>query len=227
MVGNDIVDLHFPDSPPYQHVNHLTRVCSAMECDLVRNADQPSVTLASLWAAKEAAFKLFAKGRMCRFIPQRFAVHLDGPVEQDATQTGVVSFEGSSAAVRLFLRERWLHAVAFSAAASRICWAVRDVESCYDHKVEARHESAAVRILAAELVSKYCSQEVLPRFDGGVPVLTNKDGSRAAVNISFSHHGKFAAVVLAWLRVVPRDVHYETIRRSERAGEEVCSTSTA
>lgn len=228
MVGNDIVDLHFIDSPCYQHVEHLRRVSTAEELHVVRNANKPSVTLAALWASKEAAYKLFSKKTNCRFVPKRFVVCSGNLARLTATGTAMVTHGGVSAKVELSLTENWVHAIAISPGVQAVRSAVHEIERSCREVCQAQAESEAVRFLAAELISRYCREEVLLDFHGRTPILTLKAGGRAAIDVSFSHHGKFAAVAMAWpignnSRILPGSGFLGT----PGPREEMCSTCTA
>jgi phosphopantetheinyl transferase (holo-ACP synthase) len=228
VIGNDIVDLHFPDSPSYQHVEYLKRVCTAEELRVVRYAENPSVTLAILWACKEAAYKLFSKKNNCRFVPGNFAVRFGNRARPTATEWAMVTYDGKSTKVNLSLDEHWVQAIALSPAVQCVRWTVREIARCFWDGCKARDESEAVRLLAAELVARYCQEDVRLEFHGRAPILTFKTGGRAAIGLSFSHHGKFAAVAAAWpIGDSWRIMAGSGVHANAPAREEACSTCTA
>lgn len=228
MIGNDIVDLDFTDSPSYQHVRHLERVCTEEELQIVRHDDQPSVTLAALWAAKEASYKLMAKKTKRYFVPRQFAVRFGNPDRRTAAETALVTYGGIVTRVELSLTESWVHAIAFSAEIQVVCWSIREIGRCFCNDRQERNESEVARSLAAELAARYCQEDLQLDFDGSIPVLTLKSGDRAGFDVSLSHHGKFAAVGVAW----PIAENCPIMADSEPRGyapaqEETCFTCTA
>jgi len=228
VVGNDIVDLQFADSPCYQHVAHIGRVCTPDELTFVHNADEPSIVLASMWVSKEAAYKLISKSMSCRFVPRQFAVSLTNPDEATAARAAIVSYAGIATRVELSVCENWVHAVAVSPAVQVVRWAVRDIEKCFSGDRRATDESEAVRFLATERSANYFGEDVLLNFQGRTPILVHPSGGRAGVDVSFSHHGRFAAVAMAW----PARIERPTRNSAERCAnlsraEEMCFTCTA
>lgn len=228
MVGNDIVDLHFVDRPPYQHVGHLERVCTSEELRYIRDAKRPSVALTALWAAKEAAYKLFSRQTSCPFVPKQFVVRLENPVRLDATETAIVSYGGTPIRVEISTTNDWVHATAVSPAAQVVRWTVCKIERPSGGECQPLDESEAVRSMALELASIYCEEDVRLNLQGRIPILINKEGTHVTVDVSFSHHGKFGAVAMAWPIGEPGRVS----RGSRFAGgasswEETCSTCTA
>lgn len=211
MVGNDIVDLHFLDAPSYQHVRHLERVCSSEEVQAVQDSKAPSVTLAALWACKEAAYKAFSQEINCRFVPRRFAVCFEDIASLAARKTATVIFNGIPAKVHLSLTGHWIHAIATSPTAQFARYVVREIEQSCPENPRVQNESQVVRFLAAECISRFCSKDILLDFHGKRPVLMRRTGDLAKIGISFSHHGRFAAVAMAWPKA---DRHSEQRVRS-------------
>lgn len=230
MIGNDIVDLHFIDWPPYQHVGHLERVCTSEEVRTVGEAEKPSVTLAALWASKEAVYKLFSREVPCPFIPRLFAVRFGKPVRLAASETAIVSYGGNPTRVELTITDEWVHATAISPAVQVVRSKTHEIDasSLKGRGPVPLQESEAVRSLAAELASRYCEEGVFQDFQGRIPVLKYKNGDDAAIEVSFSHHGRFAAVAMGWpignRRGVPSGGGF--IDKTS-CWEETCSTCTA
>lgn len=228
MVGNDIIDLHFLDSPPYQHIRHLKQVCSEDEVRAVRNSGSPSITLAALWACKEAAYKVFSREFNCHFVPKRFAVCFEGKLSLASRETATVTYDEVPVGLELLMTNQWVHAVAISPSAQFARYAVGEIEQRYPENLRAQTESHAVRFLAAECVSRFCEEDLLLDFNGKVPVLMRKMGERAEIDISFSHHGGFAAVAMAWPK--SRGLQFGATSRffgNALPEEDKCSTCTA
>jgi phosphopantetheinyl transferase (holo-ACP synthase) len=228
VIGNDIVDLNFLDSPSYQHVGHLARVCTEEELHAVRIDEQPSLTLGALWAAKEASYKLLSKKTKYRFVPRQFAVRFANQARRSAAETALVTYDGIVTRVELSLTENWVHAIAFSTEGQAVRWSIREIARCFRNGRQARDESEAVRFLARELVARYCQDDLQLDFHGGIPILTLQSGGHAAIDVSFSHHGKYAAVGVAcplaesWAIIVDSGLRGYAPER-----EETCFTCTA
>lgn len=228
MVGNDIVDLHFVDRPHYQHVGHPERVCTSEELRYIRDAKSPSVALTALWAAKEAAYKLFSREASCPFVPKQFVVRFESLVRLTGAETAVVSYGGMPVRVELSTTNDWVHATAISPTAQVVRWKVCEIQRPPSGECQPLDESEAVRSLALDLASIYCEGDVRLNLQGRIPILTNREGARVSVDVSFSHHGKFGAVAMAW----PIDGFGRVSRESGFAGkaspwEETCCTCTA
>jgi phosphopantetheinyl transferase (holo-ACP synthase) len=198
VIGNDIVDLDFVDWPPYHHIGHPERVCTPEELRSVREAQRPSVTLAALWASKEAAYKLFSRETDCPFVPREFAVNLGNSVRLNAPEAAIVIHAGIPVRVELSLTGDWLHATAISPTVQSVRWKVREIARGSSECRQPSDESRAARLLADELASRYCEEDMLQDFQGRIPILRYTNGSKAAVEVSFSHHGRFAAVAMGW-----------------------------
>lgn len=228
MIGNDIVDLHFADQPPYEHVGHPERVCTTEELLYIREAENPSLTLAALWATKEATYKLFSREAGFSFIPKQFVVRLKRATRLAASETAVASYRGIPTRVELSLTDEWVHAISIPQSAQIVRWKVREIDAASPGSLQPRQESEAVRSLALDLTSKYCQGDILPSFQGRIPILTNEAGSHSGIEISFSHHGKFAAVAVAWPIGQPGRFSTDTeFAGKVTPGEETCSTFTA
>jgi phosphopantetheinyl transferase (holo-ACP synthase) len=173
-------------------------VCTAQELRSVHEAERPSLTLAALWASKEAAYKLFSRETRCPFVPRRFAVHLGNPVRLSGRELALVIHAGISVRVELSITNHWLHAMALSPAVQFVRASVREMGRSPNGVCQPSDESKAARLLADALASRYCEKGVLLDFQGRIPILKYKNGGDAPVDVSFSHHGRFAAVAMGW-----------------------------
>lgn len=199
MIGNDIVDLHFFDSPFYHHVQYLDRICTPAESRVVRQSADPCRTLAIIWASKEAAYKLLSKQLVrCSFIPEEFVTHLDARVVPHSKANCLVAHAGARANVSICMTEAWVHAVATQHHDDVVHWIVRDIEKCYSPGCKTCYESEAARILATELLSNHGHEDTVVEFVGRVPTLRAQSGVPAGIGISLSHHGAFASAAIAW-----------------------------
>ena len=184
MVGNDVVDLgdrEVLEGPA--HPGFDARVFAPEERATLRSSANPELLRWTLWAAKEAAYKL-ARKRDPRviFSPRRFVVSLRKPGRAR------VSFGEQLFAIRIAAAGHALHALAHDARRppGRLIWAVEPVRRAADPSQAARR--LAARVLGEELE--------LPRGAfrfgrrGRVPTLS-VDGQ--ALDLSLSHHGRFVA----------------------------------
>jgi phosphopantetheine--protein transferase-like protein len=196
LIGNDIVDLQYVDSPSYQHVRFLDRICTSEETLQVRQALEPQKTLAAIWAAKEAAYKLFSKrSAHCYFVPRQFVTR-----SANGAQEFFVTYESAAALVSVTATENCVHAVATwpEDLATRITRvAIRETSRCVRGGRRASNESEAVRFLAAELLDVCSEREVVLEFARRVPRLRWKNGENCELDISLSHDGAFAAVAIS------------------------------
>lgn len=228
MIGNDIVDLEFLDQPPYQHVRHLRRVCSSSEARVVRDSANPSVRLAVLWAAKEAAYKLISRTQTdCHFVPRHFVTEFDDSGDWNAAVEGRVAFEELDATVRVSITPRWVHAVATFETPLAVCWGVAPIEEYCVSGSSAQRESAAVRQLAKHLIEQAGLVGATLTHGGKIPSVVS-DREDANIGLSLSHHGAFVAAAIAWpCGGVVETTQVDFTAESHGPSEEVCSTCTA
>lgn len=191
-VGNDVVDLADPaNAATHRHERFVERVCAEAERAALARAPDPHAYLWSLFAAKEAAYKVFDKlGRAPGFAHRRLEV---------AGDLCSVAYED----LRLHL---WLDVDAAAGV-------VHALTSTHDERpwsatgtVEAHGDpSLAVRELArralAPLLATSPAELRVRRperpgsWDGhGPPRLLRRDSPVSGVDITLSHDGRFAAV---------------------------------
>jgi len=189
VIGNDIVDLEYCDSPPYKHVRYLERVCTAPELEMFRQATDRLRTLAILWAAKEATFKCIS-GRLQRphFAPREFTVTSGEPL--DRSKHLFVCHTAGQFRVEVHSSDRWVHTVATLPGVAGWSWQTRELLDAGAETILPTHESAAARTLAGELLS----ENGFPPAD----FLANRESIIGAPFVSLSHHGRFVAAAVAW-----------------------------
>ena len=199
MIGNDIVDLAFFESPRCQHVGYLDRVCTPAETLAVRQSKSPGLSLAIAWASKEAAYKLFS-GLVpgCHFVPRSLVTSFRGDIPAVRVQVAQVSFGESRATIQVTVDDEWVHAIATLGASTLTRWNVRKiaVHGSLDERVRA--ESVAVRCLAKELLAETGYKGVRLEFAGKIPALAGRPGESVAMGVSLSHHGAFVAAAIGW-----------------------------
>ena len=124
-VGNDVVDLGAPRVPGKSaDQRFLARILAPAERGLVERSLDPDLELWSLWAAKEAAYKVVSKlqGAPPPFVHADFVVAWAAPARGSGpaapTCHGTVSYGDQRVPVTVALKHGVLHAVAHAMADS-------------------------------------------------------------------------------------------------------------
>jgi phosphopantetheinyl transferase (holo-ACP synthase) len=190
MVGNDVVDLRDRDTDPSTlSARFDQRVFAEDELALLsRSAAKVSLRW-TLWAAKEAAYKLIVKrdpGTI--FSPVRFRVRLC----EDA-ESGVVEAGGRVVPVRIREEEGAIHAVAVASSNSNDL--IVGVLRVRQRHGDGRDLGRAVRNLATTRIADWLQVdpgEIEIRKRGRVPELFI-EGARASCDLSLAHHGDVVA----------------------------------
>jgi len=230
------VDLCFCESPVRQHYRYLDRVCTSEEARRVRNSPDPAKSLAVIWAAKEAAYKLLSKRlALEHFVPKRYVAQSENQAGQGIGNSLLIVYGRTQSEVAIFVEEKWVHAVA-SSPGMEVRWKVCEIAGCSLEGRRASNESEAVRFLAKSLLEEIALIDVILQFDGRIPQLRSRSrsgsgsGSGSAVNldVSLAHHGAFAAAAIS----VPAGRSWSQDRESASfkttpSSEAVCSTFTA
>lgn len=197
MVGNDIIDLQYLEWPPYQHIRYLERVCTPTEADAVRGSSNPARSLAAVWAAKEAAFKLLSRSyNLMHFVPRELVT--DFALHNSKSSELCVLHHRTQTNVSIFKTTQWLHAVAKSARCGALQWRVREIQKNAPHGITPANESVTVRQLAKELLQESGVKDAALDFVGKIPTLRNAGRLDPDKSISLSHHGRFVAAAIAW-----------------------------
>jgi phosphopantetheinyl transferase (holo-ACP synthase) len=190
-VGNDVIDLRDPAiADHHQRSRFVERVCTPEEVARVAASDDANRLLWTLFAAKEAGFKVVAKLTPgIAFSPRRFVV--------DAQCTDVTHDD-----VRLWLEvtqeQDWVHAIAGQGAGAPL-WAV-------ERRQPSIGESAAARDLAVRVAADHLGLDrralVVERVtderfrdDLGPPRLLH-EGEPLELDLSLSHDGPWVACAL-------------------------------
>jgi hypothetical protein len=193
-IGNDIVDLADPETRHQGlHPRFDERVFGPGERALLGRSDSPHTLRWALWAAKESAYK--AEKRIdpeLVFSPKRFAVELSAlPVAGgQGVAVGQVVHRGHVLDLQVHVDGTSLHAVArgVSAAGARLLWRVDRVVS--DPGATAR------RLAATAIGSAFGLDPSGIRIVRRPPVAIHR-GRPLEVDVSLSHHGRFAAFACA------------------------------
>lgn len=213
MVGNDIVDLRYFESPLSQNPRYLNRVTVPAEAAAIRNSRSPVIAFSAVWAAKEAAFKLFSKlSLVSHFVPSQFISTFWGDPAVSKTKSAVV-FGLRRVHIDLQIGEDWVHAVATPTELTVSEQLVEKIRSRTSDIPCPEEETFAARELAAKLLAATGLHGHALNYDRRVPFLALPDGTPSHMDISWSHHGRFAGVAIA--------------ARGSGTMEESCSTCMA
>jgi hypothetical protein len=194
------------------------------------DSPDPSETLAVVWASKEAAYKLFAKTGDNRrhFVPRQFVLEIARLGELTREGQLNVTHGGMEAKIEISIKKRWVHAIATLPGCGLVRWSVQEIEQRSLDGQQARVESEAVRLLAAELLCKCGERDLVLEFEGRIPILRRKVGGQAPIGISLSHHGAFVGVAIAWPGSGASTHEWHSDRFSELSSQgAMCSTFTA
>lgn len=185
MVGNDVVDLgdrEVLEGP--SHPGFDARVFCAEERAVLERSPAPDLLRWTLWAAKEAAYKLARKrDPRVAFSPRRFAVALEAP------DRAVVRHGSLRLAVRIAAAGHALHALALDVdpPGERLVWAVEPRRRADPSRAARR---LAARVLAEELGLPTSAFRFGRR--GRAPTLA-VEGRPGSLDLSLSHHGRYVA----------------------------------
>jgi len=199
LIGNDIIDLHFFETPLYRHVRYISRVCSEREIRALKYSQDATRDLAIIWAAKEATFKLFSKQlAIGHFIPREFSTNFSGFNSQANALNLEVSFAEAKARAQINVHSRWVHALAKSKANVILDWEVKEVSTLDALGLTPIEESKVARQLASELASDHGWHGLSIDSNGRIPSFGPTPYSDPAADVSLSHHGRFVAAAIAW-----------------------------
>jgi len=207
LVGNDVVDLRDPENQPGAiHPRFDERVFTWGERARILAAASPHQMRWALWAAKESSYKVARKidPRVC-FSPRAFVVRIPGG-DIGARQASLAEVSHAVGRFQVWLEgtDEWVHAVASisGTGVAKAGWELRSLGRAAARRVPGREASERVRQLArsalASALSIVPSDIVIAAAAKRVPRVWWR-GRRLAIDLSFSHHGRFVAC--AWGRV--------------------------
>jgi phosphopantetheine--protein transferase-like protein len=126
-VGNDVVDLKEPaNAGKSKNPRVLKKILTDTEIELIKNAKRPESALWSLWACKEAAYKVKNKSFPgIPFIPRRWQVVFNKP-QKDYTDGEVIIPGKGTVPIRLFSNLQYVHCVSADSPAvlDKLVWSV-------------------------------------------------------------------------------------------------------
>lgn len=193
MIGNDVIDLNDPESLPNRQHRRFDRMAfTPDERQLLRDMGNTQTDRWSLWAAKEAAYKLFKQlDGGVRFVPRRFGVrkHREGEFE--------VCHEGHSAWVRVKVSTDFVHALALQEEPLKRGKLPQVVVVRLD-TVPKRPPSSRIRKLVCRMAAEWFDCRVADLrvvTESKIPRLVNAKGAHCGY-LSLSHHGRYMAFTL-------------------------------
>ncbi len=183
MIGNDVVDLADPETRPgTSHPRFDARVFGPDELAALAADPAPARLRWTLWAAKEAAYKVARKLEpRTVFAPRRFRVRLA------AGGGGYVDWESATLPLRLASGPDWVHAIVSSPGAG----AFRSRRLALP---PASSPGAAVREHALRQLTALLGGPLAIGKAERIPFL-HRNGARLRADLSLSHHGRYAAWV--------------------------------
>jgi phosphopantetheinyl transferase (holo-ACP synthase) len=204
-VGNDVIDLTDPGKiGKSRDVRFINRVFTSGERDFIFCSTHPDETLWTLWAGKEAAYKVMMKTdpRVCS-IPRAYPVELN---KKDGLlfRGGTVTTPAGTVWIRVFREGDAVHVIGTdpcSGDLEEIHWGVVSVDSLEWGAVpSADRASLLVRECLFRRLSEFlgrspCEMEVrrLKEHRGLGPPRVYIQGDPSALDISMSHDGRFVA----------------------------------
>jgi phosphopantetheinyl transferase len=177
MLGNDIVDLsNLETQPGAQHPRFDSRVFNEEEQARLDGHADPHRLRWSYWAAKEATYKWLRKqDEDVIFSPQSMSVSFDN----DSLEGGEVLVGQDRVVVKFLQHPEYVHAL------------VHDLDT-----------SGSIARFSVELEIDEANLCIVS--EGKIPRLESK-GTMLEVDLSFSHHGRYAAFVAQRGRKLDRE----------------------
>ncbi|MCF8111267.1 MAG: 4'-phosphopantetheinyl transferase superfamily protein [Desulfobacteraceae bacterium] len=203
-VGNDIVDLLAGRTAGKSaDPRFVERVLTELEKRGLKGAESGDTYLWALWAAKETAYKALAK--VYPGIPSwpgKYEVIPDGEISGESCGA-VVQTPRDPVRVILFISRDYIHCIGGvpgNVSTDMIIHGVEEVASCTGVRARARAESAAARGAAVRSIAACMALAEKDidirrhRSDGRLgPPMVYIGGKAAQIDLSLSHHGRFAA----------------------------------
>lgn len=188
-VGNDVVDLGDPWIATVRE-RFVARVCCEEERERVAVARDPRRLLWSLFAAKEAAFKVVSKlGPPPVFAHRRFVV---------AEDLGSVRYEDLSLPAWIRVDEDFVHALVSTTAELPCSEVARAAEGDLSASARALLRAALAGRLGCSADELEIARAPAPgSWDGFAPPVATRRGAALDVDVSLSHDGRFVAFAMS------------------------------
>jgi len=205
------VDLTDPQNTgKSQDTRFVNRVFTPGEQELISLAANQDALLWAIWAGKEAAYKAVRKNEpAATSIPHSYDVSLNSPEEyfpaKERFIRGSVKTPYGDVAIRAFMTSDYVHCIGsieLQGNGERIVSHVERIGP--DTGATPACESAFVRRALRLRLSEYCNLSLenieIRRVKGPLgmePPFVLVNGKKAAIDISMSHDGSFAAYAFA------------------------------
>jgi hypothetical protein len=202
IVGNDVVDLTDPGNiGKGSETRFIERVCTPLEQKHVLNSAAMDLALWSLWAGKEAAYKVITKIHPDAVsTPKRYEVFLED-LKTGWTRDGFVTTPHGRIDIRVSAAEQYLHCLAVSpqsGSLDHLVWSVQPLPpdregvtvnpSLSVRQAVSRHLSVILQVSSGDIEIRRCH----PTSGCRAPVVYCQ-GARTAIDLSISHDGAFIA----------------------------------
>jgi hypothetical protein len=191
------VDLKEPENAgKNRNSRFLKKILTDAEIECVKNAVNPDAALWSFWACKEAAYKVIKKSFPgIAFLPRRWQVFFDKSLSEYSEGTVMVP-ETGPVFIRLFSNFRYIHCVSSDHRATLdklICRVERLPQKAINPSLFLRER--VKKNLADSFSLKFRDIEIRRKRENGElqPPFVFVEGKKAAIDISFSHDGRFVA----------------------------------
>lgn len=198
-IGNDVVDLESDEARSLiENERFMRRVFTVGERETIGRSSDPLRAAWTIWAAKEAAYKVALKGDpRLPFAHSRFEVDLDA---------SSVRSLGTEVGLRIEATKSYVHVVALSCAPLEVTKIVHRVERCpiADSAMHAKVLSEAVRRLAVEMLEREfdltdarITRSMSTSGRLGPPEIYEQDRLVSGLSLSLSHHENWVAAAIS------------------------------
>lgn len=203
-IGNDIVDWKDPANvKKSRDSRYLKKILTNAEIEFVHAAGNPDLTLWSLWACKETAYKVIHKSDAgAPFLPRQWSVKLNKPAEI-FMESEVIIPGGNSVFVQLYSSESYVHCIGSDNLSNldKIIWGIDPVPKA------GAGENVEPSLFLRECLCRRLADIYHLNFNALSIRRTEKDGElqppcvyldnkKAPFDISLSHDGRFTAYAL-------------------------------
>ncbi|HUH66212.1 MAG TPA: 4'-phosphopantetheinyl transferase superfamily protein, partial [Syntrophales bacterium] len=193
-----------------QDTRFVNRVFTRGEQELISRAENRDAMLWAIWAGKEAAYKAVSKNEpAATSVPRSYNVSLN-PWEEsfpvrDRVLKGSVNTPYGDVTIEIIITADYVHCIGGTEAFDNGDRIVSHVERIDSHsEATPRNESAFVRKSLGLRLSEHWNVSPenieirrVKSFSGMEPPVVLVNGKKAAIDISLSHDGSFAAYVFA------------------------------
>jgi hypothetical protein len=186
----------------------INRVFTLQEREQIVNDINPDVLVWSLWAGKEAAYKILCKlyGHVTS-IPRNYDVRISASVDiredNRPFMSGVVKTPYDPVFIRIYRETDYIHCIGVRATEelmNKIIWGIHKAKSFAGGEQGYSPEAASIEIrkVATKVIASYFREDIkqidilrFKSFQGLGPPKVYIKGKEAMIDISLSHDGPF------------------------------------